>query len=256
MSGWSELRERIVLFEDGSVLAVDKPHGLSVMGERHDTDLITMAADAGETLHWVNRIDKVTSGVVLLAKTKEAHGALTRQFAKRTVDKSYLAICRPGGFAERASIDLPLLTAGSGRVRVAAERGDIRFDEATGRWCVDEDKLLPRKNYPSVTQCRSLWDDGADVVVLAHPVTGRRHQIRVHLAWVGHAIVGDPLFRPKSAPPAPRAHLHSLSLSLAAPDDPEQRIDVRAEPDAGFWDPVADRMEPRDLDAAALRPSG
>ena len=138
-------------------------------------------------------------------------------------------------------------------MRVAAERGDIRFDEATARWGVDEEKLLPRKNYPSVTQCRALWDDGDDVVVLAHPVTGRRHQIRVHLAWIGHAIVGDPLFRPKSAPPAPRAHLHSLALSL---DGPAGRIDLRAEPDAGFWDPVADRLDPRDLDVAALRPSG
>jgi len=240
------MRERIVLWEDDAVLAVDKPYGLSVMGERHDTDLITMAADDGETLHWVNRIDKVTSGVGLLAKTKQPHAALTRQFAKRTVDKSYLAICRPGGFAERATVDLPLLTAGSGRVRVAAERGDIRFDEATSLWCVDEDKLLPRKNYPSTTECRALWDDGDDVVVLARPVTGRRHQIRVHLAWIGHAIVGDPLFRPKSAPPAPRTHLHSLALSL---DGPGGRIDLRAEPDEGFWGPVADRLD-------ALRPSG
>lgn len=240
------MRERIVLWEDASVLAVDKPHGLSVMGERHDTDLITMAADDGESLQWVNRIDKVTSGVVLLAKTKDAHAALTRQFAKRTVDKSYLAICRPGGLAERATIDLPLLTAGSGRVRVAAERADIRFDADAARWAVDEQDLLPRKNYPSVTECRTLWDDGDDAVVLAHPVTGRRHQIRVHLAWTGHAIVGDPLFRPKSAPPAPRTHLHSLALSL---DGPDGRIDVRAEPDEGFWEPVAGRMDPRSLDA-------
>ncbi len=247
------MRERIVLWEDDAVLAVDKPHGLSVMGERHDTDLITMAAADGETLRWVHRIDKVTSGVVLLAKTKQAHAALTRQFAKRTVDKSYLAICRPGRFAEEATVELPLLTAGSGRIRVAAERGDIRFDEATSRWCVDHDKLLPRKSYPSTTECRALWDDGEDVVVLAHPVTGRRHQIRVHLAWIGHAIVGDPLFRPKGAPPAPRTHLHSLSLSL---DGPDARIELRAEPDAGFWDPVADRLDPSGLDAAALRPSG
>ncbi|TCK26677.1 tRNA pseudouridine32 synthase/23S rRNA pseudouridine746 synthase/23S rRNA pseudouridine1911/1915/1917 synthase [Pseudonocardia endophytica] len=237
------MRERVVLWEDDAVLAVDKPYGLSVMGERHDTDLITMAADDGESLQWVNRIDKVTSGVVLLAKTKAAHAELTRRFAKRTVDKSYLAICRPGGFATEATIDLPLLTAGSGRVRVAAERGDIRFDEAAARWHADGD-LLPRKNYPSTTECRALWDDGDDVVVLAHPVTGRRHQIRVHLAWVGHTIVGDPLFRPKSAPPAPRCHLHSLALSL---DGPNGRIDVRAEPDAGFWDPVAGRLDPREL---------
>ncbi len=250
------MRDQVVLWEDESVLAVDKPPGLSVMGERHDTDLITMAADAGEALHWVNRIDKVTSGVVLLAKTKEAHGALTRQFAKRTVEKSYLAICRPGGLAEHAVVDLPLLTAGSGRVRVAAERGDIRFDADTARWCVDEDKLLPRKNYPSVTECRSLWDDGDDVVVLAHPVTGRRHQIRVHLAWIGHAIVGDPLFRPKSAPPAPRTYLHSLALSLAPADDPDRRIHLRAEPDPGFWAPVDGRLDPSELETGALRPSG
>jgi tRNA pseudouridine32 synthase/23S rRNA pseudouridine746 synthase/23S rRNA pseudouridine1911/1915/1917 synthase len=248
VDGWAELRARIVRWEDDEALVVDKPPGLSVMGERHDTDLVTLAAAAGEPLWWVNRIDKVTSGAVVLARTKEAHGWLTRQFARRTVDKAYLAVCHPGGLPPRGTIDLPLLKAGSGRIRVAAERAHIQLDQATGRWYVPEARLLPRKNYPSRTDYRSLWDDGEHAVVLAEPVTGRRHQIRVHLAWTGHAIVGDPLFARQPGPPADRTHLHSLRVAFEAATSGHPWVEVTAEPSPDFWAPVAARLgDPADL---------
>ncbi|MGH7196670.1 MAG: RluA family pseudouridine synthase [Candidatus Saccharimonadales bacterium] len=245
---WSELRKQIVLWEDDSALVVNKPPGLSVMGEHHDTDLITIAADAGERLWWVNRIDKVTSGAVVLAKTQKAQGVLTRQFAKRTVDKAYLAICRPGHLPEKGTIELPLLTASSGRIRVAAERQHIQHDATTGNWYVKAANLLQRKNYPSRTDYVNLWDDNQNVVVLAMPVTGRRHQIRVHLAWVGHAIVGDPLFRKKADPPAPRTYLHSLRIAFETADAHPRWVEVEAEPSADFWEPVIRRLASRSPD--------
>lgn len=235
---WNKLRRQIVLWEDDTTLVVDKPAGLSVMGERHDTDLVTIASDAGEPLLWVNRIDKVTSGTVVLAKTQAAHAALTRQFARRTVDKAYLALCRPGGLPRSGVIDLPLMTARSGRVRVAAERQHITLDPASGDWGVKPDNLLLHKNYPSRTDYVRLWDDGCQVAVLALPLTGRRHQIRVHLAWVGHAIIGDPLFVKKSDAQEPRTYLHSLRVGFCAVGSGTW-IEIDAPPPLNFWDPIA-----------------
>lgn len=240
---WESLRARIVLWEDPDVLVVNKPSGLSVMGERHATDLVRIAADAGEDLRWVHRIDKVTSGAVVLAKHQKAHAALTRQFAKRTVEKGYLAICHGTGLPERATIDLPLLTAGSGRIRVAAERQHIGYDEAAARWSVTPENLLQRKSFPSTTDVVRLHEALGRTLVLAKPVTGRRHQIRVHLAWTGHAIVGDPLFTRKTDPVWPRTHLHALRIGFTTPAARPRWQEVTAVPDETFWTPLT-RTEP------------
>ena len=94
---WAQLRAGHVAFEDEAVLVLNKPAGISVTGERHETDLVRLARDAGEELFPVHRIDKVTSGAVLLAKELPWHGGLTRQFSKQTVAKAYLAITSAGG---------------------------------------------------------------------------------------------------------------------------------------------------------------
>ena len=125
-----------MVFEDEAVLVLNKPAGVSVMGERHETDLVRMAAGAGEELFPVHRIDKVTSGAVLFAKELRWHGPLTRQFATRTVGKTYLAITGPGGLPARGVIDLPLSTGRKNRVRVAAPRASIVADAAHGTWSV------------------------------------------------------------------------------------------------------------------------
>jgi tRNA pseudouridine32 synthase/23S rRNA pseudouridine746 synthase len=203
------------------------------MGERHETDLVRIAAEAGERLLPAHRIDKVTSGVVLLAKTDGAHASLARQFNKRTVDKAYIAITRSTGFPAGAVIDLPLAVGRKNRVRIAAARSSIVLRD--GRWELpDGEPLTSGRVYPSVTEAALAWE-GADVSVLvARPVSGRRHQIRVHLAWVGHPIVGDPLFE-KTA--ATRTGLHSWRLAFdatwAAGD--EARVVVEAPPSEEFW---------------------
>ena len=121
------------MYEDTAALVLNKPAGLAVMGERHDTDLVRLAAAAGEKLYPAHRIDKVTSGAVLLAKELRFHGDLTRQFGNRTVGKVYLAITRSTGLPERGTIDLPLSVGRKNRVRVAANRAAIVFDGATAR---------------------------------------------------------------------------------------------------------------------------
>lgn len=237
MHGWEAIRPGRVVFEDEAVLVLNKPAGISVMGERHDTDLVRLAREAGEELFPVHRIDKVTSGAVLLAKDMRWHGDLTRQFARRTAGKAYLAITRPGGLPARATIDLPLSTGRKNRVRVAAPRASIVA--GPDGWTVPPAEVFGHvRHYPSVTVITTLWQDGEHAVVLAEPLTGRRHQIRVHLAWIGHPILGDPLF---GADARPRAYLHSWRLSFDAAWR-DGRVEAAAPPEGEFWAPVAARL--------------
>lgn len=232
---WPALRDEALVAEDSAILALNKPAGISVTGERHDIDVVELAAATGETLYPVHRIDKVTSGLVLLAKDLTAHGQLTRQFNKQTAVKTYLAIVAGTGLPERGAIDLPLSVGRKNRVRIAAPRERIRH--AGDRWSVDARDLLETKNYPSLTEFATVSRTGEYTVLALRPVTGRRHQIRVHLAWIGYPIVGDPLFDKTGA--HPRTYLHSWRLGLAAPWRTPPELDLVAPPGPDFLAPVA-----------------
>jgi tRNA pseudouridine32 synthase/23S rRNA pseudouridine746 synthase/23S rRNA pseudouridine1911/1915/1917 synthase len=239
LAGWPALRAERVLAETDEYLVLDKPAGVSVTGERHETDLVRIAKEAGEHLLPVHRIDKVTSGVVLLAKTPAAHGPLTRQFTLRTVEKTYLAITRTVGLPPAGTVDLPLAVGRKNRVRIGAPREDIRFDADAARWWAPETSVRPR-SYPSLTRFRRIWQGRGHTLLVAYPTTGRRHQIRVHLAWIGHAIAGDPLFpvaRDAEPDGAMRTCLHSWRLSFD--DHRGRRVSVAAPPGEDFWAPVA-----------------
>ncbi|MBF6334162.1 RluA family pseudouridine synthase [Nocardia transvalensis] len=229
---WPQLRERCRIEEDEAILALNKPAGISVTGERHDTDLVELAAAHGETLYPVHRIDKVTSGLVLLAKDLAAHGQLTRQFNKRTADKTYVAITASTGLPDHGVIDLPLSVGRKNRVRIAAPRDKITRTGDT--WTVAADDLLAGKNYPSRSEFTTLLRTDTHTVLAVRPITGRRHQIRVHLAWIGHPITGDPLFDKSTT--HPRTYLHSWQLHLQAPwrsGEPDLRLEAPPGPD--FW---------------------
>ncbi|QIS08684.1 RluA family pseudouridine synthase [Nocardia arthritidis] len=231
---WSQLRARCLLLEDAGVLALNKPAGISVTGERHDTDIVELAAASGETLYPVHRIDKVTSGLVLLAKELPAHGELTRQFNKQTATKAYLAVVDSTGLPDRGVIDLPLSVGRKNRVRIAAPRESIRTED--DRWFVRQSDLLSGKNYPSITEFATLLRTESRTVLALRPITGRRHQIRVHLAWIGYPIVGDPLFDRTGT--QPRTHLHSWRLGLTASWRTPPVLDMEAVPGEDFWVPV------------------
>lgn len=230
--GWAELRGAATIYEDDTALVLNKPAGISVMGERHGTDLVRMAQEAGETLYPVHRIDKATSGAILFAKELRYHGDLTRQFNRRTVGKAYLAITRSTGLPERGTIDLPLTVGRKNRVRVAGNRADIVLDERSSTWSVTCAEPRDTKSYPSVTRFVRLWADAKNTLLAISPLTGRRHQIRVHLAWIGHPVVGDPTYgggaeRGISGPGrawarefaarVPRQFLHAAELRLRHP---------------------------------------
>ncbi|MEE1929519.1 RluA family pseudouridine synthase [Streptomyces sp. TRM 70351] len=256
---WAGIRDGAVLFEDEAVLVLNKPAGVSVMGERHESDLVRLAEEDGETLFPVHRIDKVTSGAVLFAKELRFHGDLTRQFGKRTVEKAYLAVVRAdGGLPERGVVDLPLGVGRKNRVRVAGRREDIVRDEErpadsgtrpasrtaprARRWSLAADAgEYGKKSYPSVTEFARVWEDERHALLAVRPVTGRRHQIRVHLAWTGHAIEGDPLFDKESAARGARTCLHAWRLAFDAAWADGRRIAVEAAPGADFWTPLAER---------------
>jgi tRNA pseudouridine32 synthase/23S rRNA pseudouridine746 synthase len=230
---WPELLRTRVLFENADVVVLDKPPGLSVTGERHDTDVVELASAAGERLMPVHRIDKVTSGVVLLARNTAAHGPLTRQFAARTVTKAYLAVVRATGLPERFTVDLPLTVGRKNTVRVAGPRDRIAFDAESATYLLTGEVANGKPAYPSVTHCHRLHESDGRTLLLANPVTGRRHQIRVHLAWTGAPILGDPLFAATSGyAESPRTYLHSWRLALEVPWG--GYVEYTADPGAGF----------------------
>jgi tRNA pseudouridine32 synthase / 23S rRNA pseudouridine746 synthase len=242
-TGWTELRAGRVLFEDEAVLVLDKPAGISVVGERHERDLVGLARDAGERLLPVHRIDKVASGAILLAKDEEIHAGLTRQFQRRSLDKAYLAITRSRGLPEQGTIELPLGVGRKNAVRVAAPRAAIVTDQAGTRWSVAPSEVFTHtRTYPSQTSFASVWEAGRNTLLAVRPVTGRRHQIRVHLAWIGHPIEGDPLFDKEAAASGARTCLHSWRMAFDAAWAGGVRIGVEAVPGADFWAPVRARL--------------
>lgn len=244
MAGWDwhDLRGAATIAEDDAVVALNKPVGISVMGERHATDLARLASDAGERLFPVHRIDKVTSGLVLLAKNLAVHGYLTRQFNRQTVDKRYLLITHTAGTPEQGVIDLPLTAGRKGTIRIAAPRERIRRDDRDSRWWVAPEDLLEKKSYPSVTRFVTLWRDREFSVVAARPVTGRRHQLRVHFAWIGHQIYRDPLFDKPGSATGRRTCLHSWRLGFDAQWRAAGRWEIEADATEDFWQPLAGRL--------------
>src|SRR6266487_825442 len=248
MDRWAELRDGSVLLEDAAVLVVNKPAGISVVGGRHGVDLVTLARAAGEWLRPVHRIDKETSGAVLLAKEQPVHAELTRQFSRRSVGKAYLAITRSCGLPERGRIELPLSVGRKNRVRVAAPRGSITFDPARSCWSVPPAEMRAgTRSYPASTTFAKVWEDERHTLLAVQPATGRRHQIRVHLAWIGHPIAGDPLFDKERAAgtaeaAGARMGLHSWWLAFDAPWVDGDRVRVEALPGDDFWAPLRGRL--------------
>ena len=196
-----------ILFEDEDVIAVDKPEGLAAIpprGPQGDSLLELLGTQREERLFVVHRIDKDTSGVIVFARNAQAHRFLNQQFEARQVEKAYLALVH-GVVAENAgTIEQPLRQCGSGRVAVDGKRGK-----------------------PSITEFRVVERFGSHTLVEAHPRTGRRHQIRVHLYHLGHPIVGDPLYGEKARQKDfPRLMLHAQRLTAQLPSGTDLTVEA------------------------------
>ncbi len=168
-----------IVHQDRDCLVIDKPAGLVVHpgagNPRHTLQNALLGFDpalaAVPRAGIVHRLDKDTSGLLVVARTLEAHTALTRQLADRSVERDYLALCRglpTGG----GTIDLPIGRHRTDRLRMAVREG--------GR--------------PAVTHYRILERFRAHALLAVKLETGRTHQIRLHLAHAQHGIVGDPVY--------------------------------------------------------------
>ncbi|MEJ2756393.1 MAG: RNA pseudouridine synthase, partial [Gammaproteobacteria bacterium] len=174
-------------------------------------------------------------------------------------EKYYLAICMGEPSPSNGCIDLPLCPGRKSRFRVAGQRDSIflnqKLDTATWMLPPSVDSVTPdRKFYPSQTLFHTIFSDGQYSLLMLKPITGRTHQIRVHLAWIGHQLLGDTLYgRPSSSiQQADRLALHSFRLQLTenwlAGVAPQKRVFQAPIPDF-FTDFMCGRVQQR-ADAA------
>jgi 23S rRNA pseudouridine1911/1915/1917 synthase len=210
-----------ILYEDDDLVAVDKPAGMVVHSGAgvHSGTLVNALlhrfgslSRAADELRpgIVHRLDRYTSGVLLVAKNDTAHQRLAEQFASRSVEKTYLALVHGKVKLERARIEKPIARDPRQRVRMTARL-------ARGRAAWTEYRVL----------CRS-----ADFTFLEVRIgTGRTHQIRVHLASIGHPVVGDRLYgapaKIAGEPTLARYFLHSHRIRFDQPSTGE-RITVES----------------------------
>jgi tRNA pseudouridine32 synthase/23S rRNA pseudouridine746 synthase len=188
-----------IVFADADLLIVSKPAGLlSVPGrlpENHDNLTGRLQAIYPDALN-VHRLDQVTSGLMVYARNKAAQAALSRQFALRQIGKRYTALVQGLVAQDAGEVALPLICDWPNRPRqiVHHELGKA----AHTRW-----QVLARHD-----------DEAQQSRMALEPVTGRSHQLRVHMAEIGHPIVGDDFY---GAAPAARVMLHASFLSLTHP---------------------------------------
>ncbi len=205
-----------LLYRDRHLAVLDKPAEVSLLADRSGAPCLwdALPERLGTKPYLVHRLDKGTSGVLLVALDQATQRNLTRAFAQRRVRKFYVARVAgsvSSGARDTLAIDLPLKKGRKSRYRVAGERALIRRDD--DGWRLETGR---GDGHASLTRIRVLRRDADSTLLLAAPRTGRTHQLRVHLAWIGHPILGDHLYgRPAS--PQQRAdrlllHCHRLKV--------------------------------------------
>ncbi|MGH7949246.1 MAG: RluA family pseudouridine synthase [Candidatus Binataceae bacterium] len=225
-----------VLYEDSEIIVVNKPAGMTVHpapGHRDATlvdgllarfpELAAIAEPDGVLRPGiVHRLDKDTSGVMVVARTPYARTALSRQFKDRTVAKAYFAI-----------------------VKGSVVRDQMTISQAVGRHPTDRKRMsvASRSGREAVTRLRALERlsrandaDSACTLVSLKPETGRTHQLRVHLASIGHPCLGDPVYGGRAARSGvgeqfARQALHACALELNHPRSGERLRFVAPLPD-------------------------
>ncbi len=190
------------IYGDEHILAVNKPAGLPTLRDGYIKDapyLIELLEQQFDRLWIVHRLDKDTSGVVLFARSAEAHKALNVAFETRQVAKIYHAIVMGVPEWEELTIELPLLADGDRKHRTIVDRIEGKY---------------------ALTRCRVLEKFAQHSLIEAKPETGRTHQIRSHLLAQGFPILGDPLYgRARSIDRGliDRSALHARSIAFQHP---------------------------------------
>jgi RluA family pseudouridine synthase len=213
-----------ILFEDDAILVVNKESGISAIPGRgdakNDSLLSVLECQSDRKLFVVHRIDRDTSGLIVFAKTTAAHRHLNIQFEKRLVKKTYLALVQGVPTADQ-TIDAPIYEFGSGRMGI----------DTRGKKSITEFTVLNRFTTSALLQVK--------------PITGRRHQIRVHLYSIGHPILGDKTYgSPRPVGGVERLMLHAHTIELIHPD--KSLIQLEA-PLSELWNKIVQNVKGADI---------
>jgi len=196
-----------ILYQDTSLIAVNKEHGMVVhpgAGNKKDTlvnALLAVYPELEKVGQYnrpgiVHRLDKDTSGIILIAKNKSSYLKLQRQFADRKVKKTYLLI-----------------------IKGKLNKKNGKFEFPIGRHKYNRKKIsqLTDKPRPALTYYKKLYHKKGFSLILAYPKTGRTHQIRVHFSESGFPIIGDPIYGRNVKNIFPRLALHSKEITILHP---------------------------------------
>jgi 23S rRNA pseudouridine955/2504/2580 synthase len=238
----------LVIWEDDEVLALNKPSGLAVQGgtktRQHVDRLLSAWGEGTERPRLVHRLDRDTSGVLLLGKTPAAAAALAGAFARRRAGKTYWAIVAGTPKPSEGVIELPLAKTGVG------DREMVR----------PADPKDPRAE-PAETEYVTVARAGPRATWLAlRPHTGRTHQLRAHMLAIGHPILGDPKYGDESSAALGgelKLQLHARRLDLPHPSGGRLVVEAPLSPEmkAGFERFGFDSHEaPPDPFASSRRP--
>jgi 23S rRNA pseudouridine1911/1915/1917 synthase len=222
-----------ILYEDADIIAVNKPAGMTVHAGAGNMDgtLVNALLGRGQGLSQsenalrpgiVHRLDKETSGVILVAKTDMAHARLGEAFRQRTVNKTYIALVEGSFEPSSGRVELAIGRDPLRRVRMAVQKKTWQGAKIGN----------PRE---ARTDWRALLRIDATTLLEVHLHTGRTHQIRVHFSALQHPVVGDTLYgaaahlriKNKDLPPLGRNFLHAAKLVFSHPRTGE-RMELRA----------------------------
>lgn len=219
----------VILSKGPHHIAVFKPHNISVVGGRgvpRPTLLDLVRKMFGPSIFPVHRLDRVTAGITIFARSTFAKHAIDNAFKKRLVNKTYIAICEGKPNFIKTTCSRPLK-----KVEISQKRAG-----PVAKQVVDE------SGESAITHLRVLKQLDEDrCLIEARPVSGRMHQIRAHLAYLGHPIVGDKLYGAKTSCGAHTIALCAIGLGLPLPKGERIEIDAR-----DLFDPSL--YEPKNLD--------
>ena len=199
-----------VLFVDEHLAVVDKPSGLLSVPGRHpankDSLISRLQADWPDALI-VHRLDMDTSGIMVIARSKAVHAQLSNQFQQRQISKTYLATVAGHPTADSGSIDYPLIADWPNRPLQ-------KICTLSGKPALTHYRVTERKSGIFATSTLEL-----------QPITGRSHQLRVHLMAIGHPILGDRFYAPSEVQSAAsRLMLHASTLEFTHPATDERML--------------------------------
>ena len=190
-------------YADDAVVVVNKPSGLlSVPGRGADKQdcVVRRVQQTFPTARIVHRLDCATSGLMVLALSADGHRELSRQFHDREIEKAYVALVYGALEADEGEVRLPLMTDWPNRPK----------------------QMISEEGKPAHTQYRVLSRETGNTRVLLTPITGRTHQLRMHMLSLGHPILGDRLYADGEALSASeRLMLHAWQLGFTHPETGE-----------------------------------